>query len=263
VRALEVRSAQLLGRSLKVYWDPSLEDKAPFAERPLQQLHDVTAFVPIVSNHYAESKWAARELAEFCDAAQSNGGGHVQSRVFKVMKSPVSAARLPRELQSVVGYEFFTLDPESGKVREFRVGRCDSRNGVMSPSARASGEIATIPQLRCRWRKDMKEVLVVLHPSISRPEREAVARVAPPKGSISDDVFIADYAGDRLQELRAMRGVAHVLTGGETADGLPQMTDAETLFVQAWLSARGAVKSRRGEGLDWDTPPMVPPDRPR
>ncbi len=120
VRALEVRSAQLLGRQITVCWDPLLEDKIPFAERTLEQLHDVTAFVSIVSNNLAHSKWAARELAEFCEAAESNGGLHVGSlsRVFKVMKSPVSLDRLPSELQSVLGYEFFKMDPVSGTVRD-------------------------------------------------------------------------------------------------------------------------------------------------
>jgi hypothetical protein len=109
----------------------------------------------------------------------------------------------------------------------------------------------------------MHEVLVVLHPSISPSEREAVAKIAPAKGAVSNAVFIADDPGAGPREqLRALRGVARVLTGGESADALPRMTDAETLFVQAWLSPRGQ-KSRRGEGLDWDTPPMVPPDRPR
>ncbi|AMY07744.1 TIR domain protein [Luteitalea pratensis] len=121
VRALETRGRQRLGREFKVYWYPWLEGKAPFPEGLLKQLHDVMAFVPIVSNHYVESKWAARELAEFCDAAQSQGGTRVRdrSRIFKVLKSPVPTASQPRELQSLLGYEFFTLDPESGKVQEF------------------------------------------------------------------------------------------------------------------------------------------------
>ena len=44
------------------------------------------------------------------------------------------------------------------------------------------------------------------------------------------------------------------------ARNLPQLNDAESLFAQAWLSRQGQVKQRRGDGLDWDTPPMLPPD---
>jgi hypothetical protein len=120
VRALGVRGKQRLGRELELRWYPLLESTPPPPAHRLVELRDMTAFVSIVSNHYAGSKWAARELTEFCDAAQSSGDSHVRglSRVFKVVKSPVSATDLPRELQSLVGYEFFRLDPESGKVHE-------------------------------------------------------------------------------------------------------------------------------------------------
>ena len=110
----------------------------------------------------------------------------------------------------------------------------------------------------------MPEALIILQSSLSADERAAIARVAPVKQAISDRVFVADVlaagAGKSLDDLRATPGIARVVTGGEPVGTLPEMTDAERLFARAWLSSRGAVKSRRGEGLDWDTPPMVPPD---
>jgi hypothetical protein len=109
-------------------------------------------------------------------------------------------------------------------------------------------------------RQDVPEVLIILRSSTSQAEREAIARASPPRQSISDRVFVAEAAEEGVDGLRAMPGVARVLTGGEPAHTLPQMTAAETLFAQAWLSSRGEAKSRRGDGLDWDTPPMVPPD---
>ena len=104
----------------------------------------------------------------------------------------------------------------------------------------------------------MPEALIILQSSLSADQRAAIARVAPVKQSISDRVFVADAA--RLDDLRATPGIARVVTGGEPVDTLPEMTDAERLFAGAWLSSRGAVKSRRGDGLDWDAPGMVPPD---
>lgn len=105
----------------------------------------------------------------------------------------------------------------------------------------------------------MPEALIILQSSLSADERAAIARIAPVKQSISDRVFVAD-AGKGLDDLRATPGIARVVTGGESVDTLPEMTDAERLFVGAWLSSRGEVKTRRGEGLDWDAPGMVPPD---
>ena len=35
------------------------------------------------------------------------------------MKAPVPLDRLPSALQITLGYEFFAVDPETGRVREF------------------------------------------------------------------------------------------------------------------------------------------------
>ena len=106
----------------------------------------------------------------------------------------------------------------------------------------------------------MPEALIILQSSLSADERAAITRVAPVRQAISDRVFVAEVAGTGLDDLRATPGIARVVTGGEPVDTLPAMTDTERLFARAWLSSRGEVKSRRGDGLDWDAPGMVPPD---
>jgi len=106
----------------------------------------------------------------------------------------------------------------------------------------------------------MPEILVILQSSMTKADREAVVRAAPATQSISNRVFLAAASNAALASLRSMAGIARVLTGAEPAQSLPQLDEAEALFVQAWLSSRGQVKQRRGEGLDWDTPPMLPPD---
>ena len=105
----------------------------------------------------------------------------------------------------------------------------------------------------------MKDVLLILAPEISQADREVISRAVTATQTISSRVFVGAAAGGP-DALRAMPGVERVLTGGEAAGTLPPLDDAESLFVQAWLSARGQTKQRRGEGLDWDTPPMQPPD---
>jgi len=106
----------------------------------------------------------------------------------------------------------------------------------------------------------MPEALIILQRSLSADQRAAIARVATVRQAISDRVFVAEITGRRIEDLGATPGIARVVTGGEPVEALPEMTDAENLFAQAWLSSRREVKSRRGEGLDWDTPPMEPPD---
>jgi hypothetical protein len=108
----------------------------------------------------------------------------------------------------------------------------------------------------------MYEILIILHLSITDADREAVMRVAQPTQSISNRVFLAAADTSALTHLRSMHGVARVLTGVEPAvQQSNQLDDTEALFVEAWMSRLGQVKTRRGDNLDWDTPPMQPPDR--
>ena len=61
-----------------------------------------------------------RELSEFLNAAEEQGGINVgdKARIFKVLKTPVPLDKTPPELKMLLGYEFFSIDPETGKVRE-------------------------------------------------------------------------------------------------------------------------------------------------
>ncbi len=108
----------------------------------------------------------------------------------------------------------------------------------------------------------MAEVLIVMDRAAADADREAVLRLARVKQSIANRVFEAEVSDEALAKLQSMAGVARVITGGDPAQNVPQLDDAESLFVQAWLSRRGQVKQRIGEGLDWDTPHMLPPDPP-
>lgn len=106
----------------------------------------------------------------------------------------------------------------------------------------------------------MPEILLILETSITNAGREAILRVVSPTQSISNRVFLASLSESAVDQIRTMAGVSRVLTGGEVGQNLPHLTDAESIFVEAWLSSRGQVKQRLGDGLDWDTPPMIPPD---
>jgi len=106
----------------------------------------------------------------------------------------------------------------------------------------------------------MPEVLVILEPSVAEAARGAITRAAVPTQSISNRVYIAVADDAVVSRLRSMPGIATIIVSGEHATTLPPLNEAEALFAQAWLSRQGQVKERRGDGLDWDTPPMQPPD---
>ena len=74
----------------------------------------------VVSPRYVKSEWGRKEIDEFCKAAEQQGGVRVRdkARIFKVLKTPVPLEQHPPELQSLLGYEFFKVDPETGYNEE-------------------------------------------------------------------------------------------------------------------------------------------------
>jgi hypothetical protein len=119
-RALEIRIGQLLGKTPHIWRDPKLQGNDFFAETLIDRLGHVAVLVAVVSPRYIRSEWARKELQEFWHAAEHQGGVRVaeKARVFKVLKTPVPLANQLPELQGLLGYEFFKIDPENGKIRE-------------------------------------------------------------------------------------------------------------------------------------------------
>jgi hypothetical protein len=123
-RALQMRVLQWLGRSeheLQIWRDPKLAGNDDFAEEILQRLEEVRVLVSVLTPRYVNSPWCNRELDAFCRAAERTGGMRVngtKARVFKVVKMPIPAERMPEPLQPLLGYEFFRTDPASGHPRE-------------------------------------------------------------------------------------------------------------------------------------------------
>ena len=122
-RALELRLSQVLGRRAVVHWDPGLRGNDVSADELRPQLARTVAFVAIVSPRYVASRWAQHELATFAKIAAEHGVSAGQGRLFKVLKDPVPIAQHPPELQNQLGYEFFSVDPDTGKMREGDVER--------------------------------------------------------------------------------------------------------------------------------------------
>jgi hypothetical protein len=119
-RALETRVAQLAGREAHVWWDPELRGNEVFSEILIERLRKVASLVAVVSPSYINSKWGRRELSEFCRVAEESDGLKCgdKARVFKVLKTHVPLDQHPPELQPFLGYEFYKIDPDTGRVRE-------------------------------------------------------------------------------------------------------------------------------------------------
>ena len=124
--ALEIRLEQLLGKEAKIWRDPKLQGNDVFADRLVDQLPKVGVLISVLSPRYVRSEWCQREITEFLKASVATGGVRVADklRVFKVVKTPIPREQQPPDLQATLGYEFYTVERESGRQREL---------GPMSP----------------------------------------------------------------------------------------------------------------------------------
>ena len=184
-RALEVRAAQLLGKTPAIWRDPKLHGNDLFEETLVERLRRVAVLVTVVSPRYVRSEWTLRELKEFWEAAERQGGIGVQdrARVFKVIKTPVPLERTPLELQGLLGYEFFTVDPNTGKVRELDevFGPEAHRDFWLKLDDLAHDLCALLEELESRTTEEGEEPVTRARPTSSilsspqgRPDRPAV-----------------------------------------------------------------------------------------
>jgi hypothetical protein len=185
-RALEVRVGQLLGKPLQVWRDPKLSGNDFFADTLVDRLKRVATLISVVSPRYVKSDWTRRELAEFWKAAQDQGGVSFRNkaRIFKILKTPVPLELHPPELRSLLGYEFFKIDPETGRVREL--------DEVFGPEAQ-----------RDFWLKlddlahDICCLLEMLEIPEATPSTEARASIRP--------VYLAETASDLKEQREVVR----------------------------------------------------------
>ncbi|HEY7337573.1 MAG TPA: toll/interleukin-1 receptor domain-containing protein [Bryobacteraceae bacterium] len=119
-RALKIRLGELLGKDPRIWRDPKLQGNDSFPDTLSEKLQNVAAFLPILSPRYVKSEWTRRELSGFCAAAEKSTGlcAGDKARIFKILKTPIPLDEHPPELQSLLGYEFFKIDEETGRVRE-------------------------------------------------------------------------------------------------------------------------------------------------
>ena len=117
VRALDVRIPQLTAPE-------PLSGGIDDCFTPTQltnRMKRVAVFVAVLSPRYLTSEKALKQLSEFWNAQEKQAGEPVdrKARIFKVIKMPVPLEKQPQELRGLLGYEFFMVDRDTGRVREF------------------------------------------------------------------------------------------------------------------------------------------------
>ncbi len=124
-RVLEVRLGQLLGEKPNIWRDQKIQGNDVFDEKIMNAFKGAKVMISIMSPRYMKSEWCLRELNEFYREASESGGIQVgdRSRIFKVVKTPVDPAEipghLPSVLQSIIGFDFFDFDSDTGRLIEY------------------------------------------------------------------------------------------------------------------------------------------------
>ncbi len=124
-RNLEVRMEQLSGEKVRIARMP--EDAIAQANEAelLQHVPRAKAMISVVSPPFINSQLCRREVERFWHGGEQPRGRYVEdkSQLLKVLKTAVSEGQMPRQLLDIFsplsGFEFFELDAETGRVREF------------------------------------------------------------------------------------------------------------------------------------------------
>jgi hypothetical protein len=120
-RSLELRLAQLLGKKPNIWRDPKLQGNDYFGDEIFKQLSQIALLVSVISPRYVKSDWCIKEVNQFFEVSEKNIGVRVKnkSRIFKVIKTPVKRDEAPAIMRDMLGYEFYKVDPETGRAKEF------------------------------------------------------------------------------------------------------------------------------------------------
>ncbi len=124
-RNLEVRMEQLSGEKVRIARLPEDAISPAIEADLLQQVPQAKAMISVVSPPFVNSALCRREVEQFWLGAEQTGGRYVEdkSRLLKVLKTSISEQQMPKQLLDIFsplfGFEFFELDPDTGRVREF------------------------------------------------------------------------------------------------------------------------------------------------
>jgi hypothetical protein len=205
---LKIRLGQLLGEEASIWRDRKLQGNDVFADTLVEKIYDVNILVSVLSPRYVKSEWCIRELEEFCKHAATNGGGAVANEdnklpVFKVVKTFIPVREHPRQLQGVLGYEFYEYDRERGRAREF------------------SPEVVPTRDIRY-WERlddlayDIKQLIERMHSEQKQQDApQAKSEPAPAPSASGKTVYLAETTSDlgaqRDQIKRELQQHGHVV----------------------------------------------------
>src|SRR5690606_25062429 len=116
---------QLSGEKVQIARLPEAAISSVIEGELLEQLPHVKAMISVVSPPFIKSDVCRKEVEQFWNRLKKTGGLWVddKARLLKILKTAVSDREMPPQLADIFsplfGFEFFELDPTTGRVREF------------------------------------------------------------------------------------------------------------------------------------------------
>jgi hypothetical protein len=120
-----VRVEQLSGEKVGIARVPDSAGCDIIPAELVEHLPRVKAMISVVSPPFIHSRACRGEVEEFWRIASETGGQWVEdkARLLKVLKTAISDEDLPQPLAEIfsplLGFEFFEVDPQTGRIREF------------------------------------------------------------------------------------------------------------------------------------------------
>ena len=163
-----------------------------------------------------------------------------KSRIFKVMKTPVPEEQRPDPLKDLIGYEFYALEPSTGRVREFSL-----QSTSIAPYLEKVEDLA----------RDIIEFLEFV--------KNAAEDRAPTLAPSTTTVYLAETTRDLLEErervLRSLRQRKYAVVPGKR---LPADDGAAfrayvgdclnaRIFPSIWWVAAMALSLKARRRLSW------------
>jgi hypothetical protein len=107
---LELMLTQVLGEK------PNIMLKSEHDNITSPKLDNAAVQISILSKDFIQSGKCLDHLEAFYKATES---GPSIPRIFKVFKSPLAVLEQPPRLRELLGYEMYSIDPDSGEIREY------------------------------------------------------------------------------------------------------------------------------------------------
>ena len=190
-RNLQVRMEQLSGEQVKVSRLPLLSTENYPADKLLPALQHAKAMISVVTPPFVKSEGCRRVVEDFWQVAERGSGLWIdnRSRIFKVVKTPVSKQDVPPGLAALfsqlLAFEFYDEDPETGRLREF-----DERFG---------------PDARQRYYERVYDLAQEIYRVLMAIKEDHTHAETPGRGRSGKVVFLASSSSDLHAEVDKIR----------------------------------------------------------